>query len=202
MIPLAVWLIRAGFTGWLVSLGLSKVKEATYEGAILNALNNTYALEDGKLWYVRWGLSENQALRIIERIRYYVINNILPFPSDGDKMLAMARAIAADMHISRDSLPYKGVLNVVVGVSKDITPETSTPTTSKGTLYNYIRGGITAADKIAALPAQAASAALDPIRKADELLPWYLRPSTLLIFGGVILFSYYFGPTIRRALNK
>ena len=197
MIPFVIWIARAGAIAWGSWWAFWKLKEETYEGAVLNAINKAYG---GEKWYLDRGLSEGQVYQIIARFRYYVINDILPFPKTREDVLEFQKKIGQDLKFPANSQPYSAIFVVIAALMARIKPDTETPTTSAGTLYEYIRGGVTQADKAANLPLDVVKKAGEELVKVENKLPWFLQSKNVALIAGIGITVYLFGPAIRKNL--
>lgn len=199
MIPFVIWIARAGTIAWASWWAFWKLKEETYEGAVLNAINSAYG---GDNWYLERGLSEGQVYQIIARFRYYIVNDVLPFPQNRDDILKFQKLIGSDLKFPENSRPYSAIYVVISALMLRIKPDTSTATTSPGTLYEYIRGGVTKSDKAANLPVEVVKKASQEVIKIDDNLPWFLKSKNLVKIAAIAGGIYLFGPFIRKELSK
>lgn len=200
MIPFVIWLAQAGTVAWGSWWVFWKLKEETYEGAVLNAINDAYGNDR---WYIDRGLSEGQVYQIIARVRYYTVNRIFPFPrpKNAVEINQMQAAIGKDLGFQPGSQQYNAIFNVLAALMVRIKPDTATATTSKGTLFEYIRGGVTESDSAAKLPAAVVEAATQQIIKVENKLPWFLKSKNLAWIAGIGIGVYLFGPAIRERLK-
>jgi len=183
--PLFYDLAQFGGNYWV----LKNLIVNTYEYLIINYL----IAVKGSRWYEKFGLSQNQAMIVIGKYRWLIINDKYQFPSNADspkvataKYETVCRQIAKDMKLPITGNYYQGIYSIVYAVMHNIPA-------SQDTFYDYVRGGKTELDFIKNLP----SNAIDAIDKAIDQMPWYLKPMTLLIVGGGILVAYMFGGAIR-----
>lgn len=191
LVPLLVFVVRWGGIAYLTS----ELLKRTYEYKILNLLRE----KKGNKWPQNYGLSDKMTHAIIARYRWYIVNGIYKYPSSTDspavataKYREITNKIASEMKIPLSGKMYNGVYAVIYAIMHDIPPK-------EDAFYNYVRGGVTTEDKIINLPA-------DAIKKTDEfiekVLPWYLKPATLISVGAVVVAVYLFGPAIRLGATK
>jgi hypothetical protein len=199
MLPFVIWIARAGTIAWGSWWAFWKLKEETYEGAVLTAINDDY---NSKTWYTERGLTESQVYQIIARFRYYIINKILEFPKTREDVLEFQKKIGADLNFPANSRPYSGIFVVIAALMARIKPETETLSTSAGTLYEYIRGGVTKSDAAINLPVDIIKRAGQEVVKIEDSLPWFLKSKNLTIIAAVGGGIYLFGPAIRKQLRK
>lgn len=199
MIPFVIWIARAGTVAWGAWWAFWKLKEETYEGAILNAIDKAYG---GDKWYLERGLSEGQVYSIIARFRYYIVNSLLPFPKSREDVLEFQSKIGKDLKFPANSRPYSAIFVVITALMYRIKPDTETATTAAGTLYEYIRGGVTKSDAALNVPADIIKKAADEASKIDNSLPWFLKSKNLTMIAAVGGGIYLFGPAIRKQLAK
>jgi len=199
MIPFVIWIARAGTVAWASWWAFWKLKEETYEGAVLNAIDKAYG---GDKWYLERGLSEGQVYAIIARFRYYIVNALLPFPKSREDVLEFQKKIGTDLKFPANSRPYSAIFVVITALMYRIKPDTATATTSPGTLYEYIRGGVTKSDAALNVPFDIIKKAGEEVSKIDNSLPWFLKSKNITIIAALGGGIYLFGPAIRKQLAK
>lgn len=189
LIPLSIALSTGG-----AASGFGYLMLSTYEGKVLSFLQNknnppykNYPIEP-------WKMSENIALQAIGKMRWYVVNKKANI-NDNKELLGLAKKIMLDLNMPLDSLGVRRMTAFLMSVRDDVKK-------TDGSLYSYIRGGLTDRDLIVKRLTSVSEKSTDLIEKT---LPWFLKPRNILkiaIGGGLAYVGFVYVLPALKTVKK
>lgn len=175
-IPLLVIAVAAGGAGFLTWGAVAD----TYEAKAVNNLKDFYS-NTFPNYPANYGLSNLEMARIFGKYRYYVREGKIGYRD----YRGIYQKIAADLNVT-DSQRRRYILVALMDLDN---------ITDSG-LVEYFRGEDKGSEIVAKKVGIVARSAAEVVQAADQALPWYMKPKTLLIvaaLGGVSYLAFTTG---------